>query len=56
MLSGDCVREYPGTWRLSNYTILVDNGLEKINFQDQGSDYQQRVPPVQWALDRVRVL
>ena len=36
-----------------DYTLLVDNGLAEIDVDDQKSDYQQRVLPVQWAIDKV---
>ncbi|KAH8835982.1 P-loop containing nucleoside triphosphate hydrolase protein [Flagelloscypha sp. PMI_526] len=41
----------PGT-RSVNYTILADGGLAYVNVEDHTSDYEKRIMPLQWALDK----
>lgn len=36
-----------------NYTILVDGGLFHVDVVRHTSDYEERVLPLQWALDSV---
>lgn len=39
--------------RTLNYTIFVDGGLFHIDVEKHSSDYEQRVLPLQWAIDSV---
>lgn len=36
-----------------NYTIMVDGGLFHVDVVKHTSDYEERVLPLQWALDSV---
>ena len=38
-----------------NYTIFVDGGLEHVDVEKHSSDYEERVLPLQWAIDSVRI-
>jgi ATP-binding cassette subfamily A (ABC1) protein 3 len=38
-----------------NYTIRADGGLFHIDVASHASDYEQRILPLQWAVDRVRI-
>lgn len=39
-----------------NYTILADGGLFYINVHKHTSDYEKRILPLQWSIDKVRQL
>ncbi len=39
---------------LVNYTIYGDVGLEYINVEKHTSDFEQRILPLQWEIDKVR--
>ena len=51
--AGISFNSVPGAGGAVDYTLLVDNGLAEIDVEDQKSDYQQRVLPMQWAIDKV---
>lgn len=40
------------TW--VDYTIYADFGLGHINVEKHTSDYEQRIMPLQWEIDKVR--
>lgn len=39
-----------------NYTIFGDGGLTFIDVQRHTSDFEKRILPLQWAIDRVTLL
>lgn len=39
---------------ITNYTIFADSGLSYIDAPNHNSDVEQRILPLQWALDKVR--
>jgi ATP-binding cassette subfamily A (ABC1) protein 3 len=39
-----------------NYTIRADAGLSYINVQRHNSDFEKRILPLQWAVDKVNTL
>ncbi|KDR85825.1 hypothetical protein GALMADRAFT_274642 [Galerina marginata CBS 339.88] len=41
-----------GTSNALNYTIFADGGLTFIDVQRHTSDFEQRILPLQWAIDR----
>lgn len=39
--------------RLVNYTIRADGGLFYVNVQKHTTDFEERILPLQWAIDKV---
>jgi ATP-binding cassette, subfamily A (ABC1), member 3 len=44
------------TLRNVNYTLRADGGLFHIDVEKHSSDFEIRLLPLQWAIDRVRLL
>lgn len=46
----------PDTFQnIVNYTIFADAGLSYIELTNHGSDFEKRILPLQWSLDKVRL-